>query len=133
MKIEITKVGEKELNAAKSALVELYEAKDEYAKASNHLASIERRMARCFDTINRLLKNANVVDEPSPEEDEKMKSEDVDLSKVGAVCNDCAFTLGFTPKNKLAGVWTGECGICHQRKACTDLHHDWDPPERGLK
>ena len=29
------------------------------------------------------------------------------------------------------GVWTDECGICHERKPCTNLHHDWNPPKEG--
>lgn len=56
---------------------------------------------------------------------------DIDLSAVSAVCDDCARTLGFTPKDKVVGVWTDKCGICHQRKPCTDLHHDWNPPKEG--
>jgi hypothetical protein len=28
-------------------------------------------------------------------------------------------------KDKAVGVWTDECGICHERKPCTNLHHDW--------
>ena len=56
---------------------------------------------------------------------------DIDLSAVGAVCDDCARLLGFTPKDKVVGVWIGKCGICHQNKTCTDLWHDWNPPKRG--
>lgn len=56
---------------------------------------------------------------------------DIDLSAVSAVCDDCARTLGFTPKNEIIGAWMYECGVCHQRKACTDLHHDWNPLTEG--
>lgn len=63
MKIEIDKLGEKELEGAKSALEELFNAKEEYAKASRHLASVEMRMAECFDTVNYLLRHATVVDD----------------------------------------------------------------------
>lgn len=49
----------------------------------------------------------------------------VDISSVGAVCNDCARAAGFVPKDKTVGVWVGECEICHQRKPCTNLWHDW--------
>ena len=55
----------------------------------------------------------------------------IDLLAVGAVCEDCARTLGFTPKNKIVSVWIGECEVCHQRKPCTELLHDWNPPKRG--
>ena len=48
-----------------------------------------------------------------------------DYSNIGAVCHDCAEEAGFTPKPKTVGVWLGECEICHERKPCTDLHHDW--------
>ena len=54
-----------------------------------------------------------------------------DYSHVGAVCDDCAIKAGFWPKNKVVGVWLDECGICHQQKPCTDLHHDWHPPKKG--
>ena len=39
--------------------------------------------------------------------------------------------FGFTPEDKVVGVWMDECGVCHQRKPCTDLHHDWKPPKEG--
>ena len=60
-----------------------------------------------------------------------MNARDINLSNIHAVCGDCARTLGFTPKNKVVGVWMGECGVCHQRKPCTNLWHDWNPPKRG--
>lgn len=60
-----------------------------------------------------------------------MNSRYIDLSAVCAVCDDCARTLGFTPKNKIVGVWTDECGVCHQRKSCTNLWYDWNPPKKG--
>lgn len=53
-----------------------------------------------------------------------------DYSKIGAVCFDCAKKSEFTMKNKSVGVWTDECGICHEQKPCTNLHHDWLPPAR---
>lgn len=49
----------------------------------------------------------------------------IDYTNVGAVCFDCAKSAGFTPKRKVAGVWMDKCGICHERKPCTDLWHDW--------
>lgn len=54
-----------------------------------------------------------------------------DYSNIGAVCSDCARNAGYTPKDKAVGVWLDECGICHQKKPCTDLHHDWNPPKKG--
>lgn len=60
-----------------------------------------------------------------------MNPRDIDLSAVSAVCDDCARTLGFTPKDKAVGVWMDECGVCHLRKACTDLHHDWKQVKKG--
>lgn len=54
-----------------------------------------------------------------------------DLSNIHAVCHDCARTLGFTPEDKVVGVWMDECDVCHQHKPCTDLHHDWKPPKEG--
>lgn len=53
-----------------------------------------------------------------------------DYSHVGAVCRDCAMKAGFTPKDKCVGVWMDECGICHEQKPCTCLHHDWYKPSR---
>lgn len=49
----------------------------------------------------------------------------IDYSAVQAVCFDCAKDAGFKPKDKAVGVWVDECGICHERKPCTNLHHDW--------
>ena len=54
-----------------------------------------------------------------------------DYSHVGPVCDDCAIKAGFWPKNKVVGVWMDECGICHERKPCTDLHHDWRRQKEG--
>lgn len=48
-----------------------------------------------------------------------------DYSTIHAVCRECATAAGFAPKDKVVGVWMDECGICHERKPCTDLHHDW--------
>ena len=56
---------------------------------------------------------------------------DIDLSAVSAVCDDYARMFGFTPKNKVIGLWMGECGVCHQRKPCTDLWHDWKHIKKG--
>ena len=55
----------------------------------------------------------------------------MDYSNVGAVCYDCAIKAGFLPKNKVVSVWMDKCGICHQQKPCTDLHHDWHHPKKG--
>ena len=48
-----------------------------------------------------------------------------DYSTIHAVCHECATAAGYTPKDKVVGVWVDECGICHERKPCTDLWHDW--------
>jgi hypothetical protein len=53
-----------------------------------------------------------------------------DYSNIVAVCDDCAIAAGFTPKDKVVGVWMDECGICHKQKPCTDIHHDWENPKR---
>lgn len=53
-----------------------------------------------------------------------------DYTNIGAVCSACARKAGFTPKNKVVGVWTDECGICHEQKPCTNLWHDWVPPTK---
>ena len=45
----------KELEAAREALVTLYELKDEYAKAKRYLDSVEMQMAQRYDTVNRAL------------------------------------------------------------------------------
>jgi len=50
---------------------------------------------------------------------------DKELLDVSAVCDDCAQRHGFTQKNKAIGIWMGECDICHERKACSNLWHDW--------
>lgn len=42
-----------------------------------------------------------------------------------------AFSAGYTPKDKVIGVWMDECGICHKRKPCTDLVHDWRRVKNG--
>ena len=52
-----------------------------------------------------------------------------DYSNICAVCYDCARNAGFTPKEKAVGVWVDICGICHEKKPCTNLHHDWMPPQ----
>ena len=49
---------------------------------------------------------------------------------IGAVCLDCARKAGFTPMEKAVGVWVGECEICHERRPCTHLWHDWNPPKK---
>ncbi len=56
-----------------------------------------------------------------------------DYSTVHAVCRDCATAAGFTPKNKTVGVWMDVCNICHERKPCTDLWHDWQKPNEHGK
>lgn len=53
-----------------------------------------------------------------------------DYANIGAVCFDCARKAGFTPKEKAVGVWVGECEICHERRPCTHLWHDWNPPKK---
>jgi hypothetical protein len=53
-----------------------------------------------------------------------------DYSNVVAVCRDCAKKAGFVMKDKAVGVWTDECGICHEQKMCTNLWHAWVPPKK---
>lgn len=36
---------------------------------------------------------------------------------------------GLLAEEKSVIVRNDECGICHARKPCTDLHHDWIPPK----
>jgi len=47
------------------------------------------------------------------------------LENIGAICDECAKKHGFVMKEKMVGVWMGECGICRKWKPCTDLWHDW--------
>lgn len=54
----------------------------------------------------------------------------IDYSKIGSVCFDCAKKAGFTMKKKAVGVLDGECEICKEKKPCTHLWHDWDPPKK---
>ena len=54
-----------------------------------------------------------------------MNTKGIDLSGVHAICSDCARMLGFERKDKAVGVWMGDCEVCHRRRACTDLWHDW--------
>lgn len=57
-----------------------------------------------------------------------------DYSNIGSVCFDCAKKAGFTmEKDRVVGVWTDECGICHKQKPCTNLWHDWIPPQITIK
>lgn len=44
-----------EIEAAKEALVVLYELKEEYAKAMVHMTSIQKQMARQYDIVIRVL------------------------------------------------------------------------------
>ena len=44
---------------------------------------------------------------------------------VRTVCHDCAYKAGYVPKDKEVGVWIDTCDVCHQKKPCTDLVHDW--------
>jgi hypothetical protein len=57
----------------------------------------------------------------------------MDYSNIGAVCSDCAKAAVFTRKKKVVGVWMGECEICHEKKLCTHLWHDWNPPKRKAR
>ena len=50
-----------------------------------------------------------------------------DYLNVRSVCFDCAKKAGFKMAKTAVGVWTDECGICHQYKPCTNLWHDWVP------
>jgi hypothetical protein len=44
---------------------------------------------------------------------------------IDSVCSKCAQSIGFVPKDKVVGVWMGECELCHEFKPCTNLWHDW--------
>ena len=44
-----------EIEAAKEAIVALYELKEEYAKEMVHMTSIQKQMARQYDTVIRVL------------------------------------------------------------------------------
>ncbi|MBO7685715.1 MAG: hypothetical protein J6V72_04990 [Kiritimatiellae bacterium] len=68
---------------------------------------------------------------PMQEGGTKCNARDIDLSSIYAVCDECARMLGFTPKDKVVGVWMDECEVCHQRTPCTNLHHDWEPAKKG--
>lgn len=57
MSLEVEGLTTKELEAARDALVSLYEAKDEYATAKAHLNSVEIRMAKLCDTVDYFLKH----------------------------------------------------------------------------
>ena len=54
-----------------------------------------------------------------------------DYSTINAVCRECATAAGYVPKDKVVGVWMDTCGICHERKPCTNLHHDWRRKKEG--
>ena len=54
-----------------------------------------------------------------------------DYSEIRTVCFDCAISAGFEQKDKVVGVWIAECEICHEKKPCTDLFHDWKKKEGG--
>lgn len=45
-----------------------------------------------------------------------------------SVCADCARRMGYAPKYKVAGVWTGHCDFCGNEKPLTSLIHDWERP-----
>lgn len=48
------------------------------------------------------------------------------IEEVQTVCSDCAEKLGFTPKDKVVGVWMDNCDNCMQYRPCTNLWHDWE-------
>lgn len=48
------------------------------------------------------------------------------IEEVQTVCSDCAKKLGFTPKDKVVGVWMDNCDNCMQYRPCTNLWHDWN-------
>lgn len=56
---------------------------------------------------------------------------EIDLTKVSAVCRECATAAGCKPKNNLVAAWMDTCDICKERKPCTDLWHDWIVPKEG--
>lgn len=56
---------------------------------------------------------------------------DKDLLDIRTICFDCAKAHGFVMKDKAVGVWTDKCEVCHERKPCTNLHHDWRKKGKG--
>lgn len=54
---------------------------------------------------------------------------DIELAGVSAICDDCARALGFVRKDKVVGMWTDKCEVCHKEMPCSDLWHDWHRPE----
>lgn len=42
-----------------------------------------------------------------------------------SVCDECARRMGWQPKDKVVGTWTGKCDFCGEFKPLTSLHHDW--------
>lgn len=53
----VDKLTAKELESAREALIQLYEAKEEYANAKHLLRNIEMRMAQLYDRVNYFLKH----------------------------------------------------------------------------
>ena len=49
--------------------------------------------------------------------------------RIDAVCDECAMNLGWKPKDKIFGVWTGKCDVCGKNRFLTSLHHDWEKGE----
>lgn len=54
----------------------------------------------------------------------------MDYSNVRAVCFNCARKAGFVQIKKAVIAFEDDCDICKARRPCTDLHHDWIPPEK---
>lgn len=71
-----------------------------------------------------------VRDDKAPEGKQPVpKMSDIELACVNAICDDCARALGFVQKDKISGMWMGECEVCHKEMPCSDLWHDWHRPK----
>ena len=58
----VDKLTTKELECARNALEELWNSKEEYARAKRHLDELEIRMARLYDSVNYFLNHVKPVE-----------------------------------------------------------------------
>lgn len=47
------------------------------------------------------------------------------MNNKDSVCRECAERMGYEPRKKIVGVWSGECEFCGKVAALTSLAHDW--------
>lgn len=45
------------------------------------------------------------------------------------ICASCARAHGAKPKDKIVGVWQGNCAVCGQTTSLTAASHDWNWPK----